>query len=388
MSDERYEFPLSFAQQRLWFLDQLEGPGSVYTIRLPVRLSGPLDADALQAAVDQLVARHESLRTTFTARDGKPVQVIRPSLRIALDWQNSKDTQQADDPAALHAWVGRQAAVPFMLDTGPLLRVHVLRIADGEHLLLLLCHHIIADAWSTSILFRDLAAIYDALTHDETPQLPELPVQYADYTVWQRDWLAGSELERQMEFWRGALAGAPAETALPFDRSRPPRQTYRGNRLTRVLPLPLTGAVQQLAADHACTTFMVLFAAFNVLLSRYTGQEDLCVGTPIAGRRRTELEGLIGLFANTLVLRTDLSGQPDFAELLARVRQSSLQAFAHQEMPFEKLVEELQPLRDQSRSPCFRRCSFCRTHRGKHSRFAGSTSSRVKPVRRRQPSLT
>jgi amino acid adenylation domain-containing protein len=349
MNKECYEFPLSFAQQRLWFLDQLEGPSAVYTIRLPVRLTGALDGDELQAAVDFVVARHESLRTTFADHGGKPVQVINSAVDVPVQWHELSAT----NPDDIHARVGELAGVPFDLVTGPLLRVHVLRIATDEHLLLLLCHHIVSDAWSSGVLFRDLAGAYDALIAGETPQPGELPVQYADYTIWQRDWLDGLELSRQLKFWQAALAGAPADTALPTDRPRPLQQTYNGSRLTRVMPVDLTVALKSLAADHSCTLFMVLFAAYNVLLSRYTGQDDICVGTPIAGRRRTELEGLVGLFVNTLVLRTDLSGQPGFLEQLARVRRSALAAFAHQELPFEKLVEALQPVRDQGRSPLF-----------------------------------
>ena len=357
MKTERYEFPLSFAQQRLWFLDQLEGPGTAYTIRLPVRLTGPLNRAALQEAVDFVVARHESLRTTFSLGDrwdnsegtDEPMQVIAADLAVPVQWHEFADLS----PESLRVRVAELAAVPFELATGPLFRVHVVQIATDEHLLLLLCHHIVSDAWSSGVLFSDLAAAYDALAADETPQLVDLPVQYADYTIWQRNWLDGPELERQLKFWRAALAGAPADTPLPTDRPRPPRQTYNGSRRTCVMPAELATALNALARENSCTLFMVLLAAFNVLLSRYTGQDDICVGSPIAGRRRTELEGLVGLFVNTLVLRTDLSGRPGFLELLARVRRSTLAAFAHQELPFEKLVEALQPVRDQGRSPLF-----------------------------------
>lgn len=349
MSAERYEFPLSFAQQRLWFLDQLEGPSTVYTIRLPVSLTGPLDRDSLQDAVNLVVARHESLRTTFVDRGGEPVQIITAAVEVPVQWHELTES----GPAVLHARVGELVAEPFDLAMGPLFRVHVLRIIANEHLLLMLSHHIVSDAWSSGVLFGDLAGCYAALAAGERPQLSELPVQYADYTIWQRNWLAGPELERQLEFWRVALADAPAELSLPTDRPRPPHQTYNGHRLTRVMPANLMAALNKLARDHSCTLFMVMLAAFNVLLSRYTGQDDICVGSPIAGRRRTELEGLIGLFVNTLVLRTDLSGRPGFLELLARVRRSTLAAFAHQELPFEKLVETLQPVRDQARSPLF-----------------------------------
>lgn len=349
MNTGRYEFPLSFAQQRLWFLDQLEGPSAVYTIRLPVRLNGPLDLAGLQDAVDIVMARHESLRTTFADRNGEPVQVIAPSIDVPVQLH----ALNSAIPDVIHERVGELSGIPFDLVKGPLFRVHVLRISSHEHLLLLLCHHIVSDAWSSGVLFGDLAAAYDAVVAGETLQAKELPVQYADYTVWQRNWMQGSELERQLKFWRAVLAGAPVDTLLPTDRPRPRQQTYNGSRLTRIIPIDLATALNMLARDNSCTLFMVAFAAFNVLLSRYTGQDDICVGSPIAGRRRTELEGLVGLFVNTLVLRTDLSGRPGFLELLARVRRSTLAAFAHQELPFEKLVEALQPVRDQSRSPLF-----------------------------------
>jgi len=349
LEPEQYRFPVSFAQQRLWFLDQLEGPSAVYNIKLPVRLSGPLDLDCLQRAADILVDRHESLRTTFAIEDGEPVQVITTDVAVPV--------RTLDMVGANREEIGRKVAElagqPFTLDQGPLLRLHILKLGVNEHLLLLVCHHIVSDAWSSSVMFRDLAAAYDALAAGETPILGDLPVQYADYTVWQREWLDGPELDRQIGYWRNKLIGAPELLQLPTDRIRPAGQTFNGSRVTRVWSAELTAALKLLAHSESSTLFMVLLAAFNVVLARYTGQEDVLVGSPIAGRRRTELENLVGLFVNTLVFRTDLSGNPSFRELLVRVRATALEAYAHQELPFEKLVEALQPVRDLSRSPLF-----------------------------------
>ncbi|MDH3977782.1 MAG: amino acid adenylation domain-containing protein, partial [Gammaproteobacteria bacterium] len=346
---EHYEFPVSFAQQRLWFLDQLEGSSAVYNIRLPVLLKGELDVDCLQSAVDQVVARHETLRTRFQVREGVPVQVISEQAYVGI----TRHDMSVVSTETLQKAVGRLAAEPFDLSSDSLFRVHLLRLSDHEHLLLLLCHHIISDAWSSGILFRDLAAAYDAGVANGQPEWPELTVQYADYTVWQRTWLEGPELERQLQFWREALKGVPAESTLSPDFSRPTRQSFNGSRHAHVLPEALATDLTRLAQSESCTLFMLLFAVFNVLIFRYTGQDDLCIGSPIAGRRRSELEGLVGLFVNTLVLRTDLSGDPCFTELLAQVRKTALAGFGHQELPFEKLVEALQPERDASRSPLF-----------------------------------
>jgi amino acid adenylation domain-containing protein len=345
----QYQFPVSFAQQRLWFLDQLEGPSAVYNVKLPVRLVGELDFDILQQAIDLLVDRHESLRTTIVMKQGEPVQVVHASLSVPLQIID----MQADDEVAIRDKAAELAGEPFNLERGPLFRSFVMRTAPDDQLLLLVTHHVISDAWSSSVLFRDLAAIYTALVRGQTPVLAELPVQYADYAVWQREWLEGAELERQAAYWKNKLLAAPHVLALPTDRPRPPRQTYNGSRYSLVLSRELTAALKALAAEQSCTLFMVMLAAFNVLLGRYAGQDDVLIGSPIAGRRRTELEGLVGLFVNTLVFRNDLSGNPSFRSLLSRVRETALEAFGHQELPFEKLVEIMQPVRDMSHSPLF-----------------------------------
>ncbi|MFW2403321.1 MAG: amino acid adenylation domain-containing protein, partial [Gammaproteobacteria bacterium] len=346
---EQYEFPVSFAQQRLWFLDQLEGPGAAYNVKLPVRLSGPIDPDCLQRAIDHVVERHESLRTTFASRSGAPVQIVSSSTDVRLVTQEMRGAT-ADQ---LQQKVGELALHEFSLETGPLLRVHLLVIDDDEHLLVMIMHHIIGDAWSSSVLFQDLARAYDEFAAGGRPALPELSIQYADYAVWQREWLDGPHLDRQADYWRSQLADAPGLLEWPADRPRPRRQTFNGGKVLRPLTVELTADLKALAQRQSCTLFMVMLAAFDVLMARYTGSEDTVVGTPIAGRQRTELEGLVGLFVNTLVMRVDVSGNPSFVELLARVRAVSIDAFANQELPFEKLVEILQPPRDMSYTPLF-----------------------------------
>ncbi|NND35764.1 MAG: amino acid adenylation domain-containing protein, partial [Gammaproteobacteria bacterium] len=346
---EQYEFPVSFAQQRLWFLDQLEGPGAAYNVKLPVRLSGPIDPECLQRAIDYVVDRHESLRTTFASRNGAPVQIVSSSVEVPLVTQKLRDAT----PDRLQRKVGELALHEFSLEQGPLLRVHLFDLDEDENLLVIIMHHIIGDAWSSGVLFHDLARAYDAIVAGETPDLPELPIQYADFAVWQRDWLAGPHLDQQADYWRTQLADAPGLLEWPADRPRPRRQTFSGGKVLHALSADLSVGLKDLAQRQSCTLFMVLLAAFDVLMARYTGSEDTVVGTPIAGRQRTEVEGLVGLFVNTLVMRVDVGGNPTFAELLARVRAISIDAFSNQELPFEKLVEILQPARDMSHTPLF-----------------------------------
>jgi amino acid adenylation domain-containing protein len=351
MSTAHYVFPASFAQQRLWFLDQLEGASAVYNLKMALRLSGALDVPCLQRAVDAVVARHESLRTSFAMRGTELVQRVASQLDLPVQ---SLALEGASDDV-LAAKLNELGAASFDLQHGPLLRVHLLRL-DAEasaHVLLLVMHHIVSDAWSAGILYRDLAAYYSAFSTGAAAQLPELPVQYADFAVWQRDWLAGAELERQLAFWREHLQGAPPLLDLPVDRPRPALQSYKGNRLSRALPVELSARLQALAAGEGVTLYMLLFAAFNLLLSRWSGQSELVVGTPIAGRRRSELEALIGCFSNTLAIRTRFEGVDSFRALLAQVRGTTLAAFSHQELPFEKLVEVLQPPRNLAHAPLF-----------------------------------
>ncbi len=341
--------PLSWSQQRLWFLDQLEPNSSAYNISWTVRLKGELDQVALQIALNRLVSRHESLRTVFPAPDGAPVQKILPQLEVPIA---SEDMQGASDEK-FRARLGFLAAQSFDLATGPLLRVTVIRLNPGEHVMLVLIHHIVADGASMRVLFRELAALYEGERAGQSVELPALPVQYADYAVWQREWLDGDEQDRQAAYWHDQLEGLPPLLELPWDRPRSQAMRYRGASVLRVLPGGLADQLRQLGRAHGCTLFMVMLSAFYVLLMRYSGRSDLVVGTPMGGRSRTELEGLIGFFINTVVLRTDLSGDPGFVALLQNVRAVALESHANQELPFEKLVEILEPQRELSYSPVF-----------------------------------
>ncbi len=346
---QHWVFPASFAQQRLWFLEQLEGAGPVWNVRLPVRLTGTLDIAALEQAVAAVVARHEALRTTLQMRGGDILQVVASALTVPVERVALPEATEDE----LRTRLGELCSGTFDLREGPLLRVFLVELAPADHVLLILSHHCVSDAWSSGVLFRDLAASYTALTRGRPPLLPALPIQYADFAVWQRDWLAGPELERQAGYWREHLKNAPVLLDLPVDRPRPRLQSYRGHRLGHGLPVELTAQLQALAVTEGVTLFMLLFAAFNLLLARWSGQDDLVIGTPIAGRRRTELEGLVGFFANTLALRTRVDEAGNFRQLLLQVRATALAAFTHQDLPFEKLVEVLQPPRSLAHSPVF-----------------------------------
>ncbi|HEX2079919.1 MAG TPA: amino acid adenylation domain-containing protein, partial [Longimicrobium sp.] len=339
--------PLSFAQKRLWFLDQLHPGGTVYNVPAALRLTGELDSAALERALAEIVARHEVLRTTFAAADPEPLQVIAPAggFRLAVE--------EVGDEGELMLRLREESAHPFDLARGPLFRAHLFRRAADDHVLLLSMHHAVSDGWSLGVLYRELTALYDAFTRGEASPLPPLPVQYADFAVWQRGHLADGEMERQLGWWKERLAGAPELLELPTDRPRAAARRHHGAMHRAVLPREAFEAVQAVAAGADATPFMVLLAAYAVLLGRHAGQDDVVVGSPIAGRTHAELEGLIGFFVNTLPLRTDLSGDPTFLELVARVREATLGAYAHQELPFERLVDELNPERAGGWSPIF-----------------------------------
>ncbi|HKH46873.1 MAG TPA: amino acid adenylation domain-containing protein [Thermoanaerobaculia bacterium] len=347
-------FPLSFAQQRLWFLDQLEPDSAAYNLPLPVRLRGELPAALLERVFAGLVRRHEALRTTFAARGDQPVQVVHPDLLPALARIDLSDLPEAEREERARQIADQEAALPFDLRTGPLLRLTLVRLAARDHLLLVNLHHIVSDGWSMQVLLRELVALYEALSREAPAVLPELPFQYADFAVWQRQWLRGEVLEEQLAFWRRRLAGAPQRLELPTDRPRPAVQTSRGATRNRRLEPSLAAAVGELCRREDVTPFMALLAAWALLLGRLAGQDGVLVGTPIAGRHLRGSEHLIGFFVNTLVLRIGLDGEAlSFRQLLGRVRQASLEAFTHQDVPFERLVEELVPERDLSRSPLF-----------------------------------
>jgi amino acid adenylation domain-containing protein len=361
--------PLSFAQQRLWFLDQFEPGSPMYNMPFAVRFTGNLDLVAVEQSLDEIVRRHEILRTVFRAENGQPVQVILPDLSVPLQIVDLREVPESERQALSRQLIARQARRPFDLTHGPLLWATLLWMGKvcldagrhEEHVLLLNMHHIVSDGWSTGVLVRELAALYQAFCAGEPSRragrkqspLLELPIQYADFALWQRDWLRGEVLETQFAYWKRQLIPHPPVLALPADHPRPAAQTFHGALHSFVLPQDLTDKLKALSRQEGVTLFMTLLAALKTLLFRYTTQTDVAVGSPIANRSRPELEALIGFFVNTLVLRTDLSGNPTFRELLGRVHEVALGAFAHQDVPFEKLVEELRPERDLSRSPLF-----------------------------------
>jgi len=342
--------PLSFAQQRIWFLEQMGY--SNYFVSGTSRLTGLLDVKALERSLNEIVQRHEALRTTFTTIDGQPMQIIAPRLPLTLsvlDWSQLPSDERAVGTRRL----GTEALRPFNLERGPLLRASLLRFAEDEHLLLLTMHHIVSDGWSLGVLIRELATLYEGFIEGKTPSLPELPIQYADFAVWQRRWLSGEILERQLAYWKELLSDTPPVLDLPTDLPRPVVPTIEGSFLTCEISKELTEALKDLSRKEGVSLYMTLLAAFKILLARYAAQDEVVVGTPIANRNWIEIENLIGFFVNTLVLRTDLSGNPPFKELLKQIREVTLGAFAHQDVPFEKLVEELQPGRDITRTPFF-----------------------------------
>jgi hypothetical protein len=346
-------FPLSFAQQRLWVVDQLAPGNPAYNIALGVRLKGRLDVAALERSLREIVRRHESLRTTFTSRGGTPVQVISPQADVGLALQDLSAFAEPEREAEGERLAAAEARRPFDLERGPLLRVALLKFADDDHVLLRTVHHIVSDKISEDIFVRELATLYEAFSAGRPSPLPPLPIQYADYAQWQREWLGGDVLRGQIDYWETALAGAPPALDLPTDMPRPPVQTFRGARLTREFSPELTAEVEALAEREGCLLFMAILSAFKVVLLHLSGQDDLVVGTTISGRHRQEVAGLIGFFINTLVLRTGLSGDPTLRELMGRVRETVLAAEEHQYLPFEKLVEEMHVERDPSRHPLF-----------------------------------
>jgi amino acid adenylation domain-containing protein len=345
---------LSFAQERLWFLDQLEPGSAFYNLPFALRLRGELDVDALERSLGEIVRRHEALRTSFREHDGTPRQVVAPFGGFGLTVKDlahlPEETREVEVQREL---VAEGTARPFDLAAGPLFRVSLLRLGAEEHVVLLSQHHIVSDGWSMGVLYRELSSLYAAYREGRESPLPELGVQYADYAVWQREQVEGQVLERQLAYWRERLAGAPELLELPTDRPRPPVQTYRGATVPVELSPELLERLQALGRSEGATLYMVLLGAFQVLLSKYSGSEDVVVGSPIAGRTRKEVEELIGFFVNTLVLRTDLGGDPSFRETLRRAREVTLGAYEHQEVPFERLVAELQPERTLSHAPLF-----------------------------------
>lgn len=347
------ELPLSFAQQRLWFFDQLEPNSSAYNIQDAVRLAGRLDSRALEQTLSEIVRRHEVLRTSFPAVNGRPAQVIAEARPMRLPIVDLSDLPQSQREAEASRLVAEEAVRPFRLDQGPLLRGGLLRLQEDDHILIFTVHHIISDAWSMGALVREVAALYAAFSAGSPSPLLEPRVQYADYAHWQREWLRGEVLDRHVSYWKERLDGIPAALLLPTDRPRPATQTFRGERHFLELSRPMTDAIKALSRHEGATLFITLLAAFKVLMRYYASQDDIVVGTNVANRNHSETGDMVGFFVNQLVLRSDLSGDPGFRELLSRVRRVALEAYSHQDLPFEKLVEELQPRRDMSRSLLF-----------------------------------
>ena len=346
---DAFVLPASFGQRRLWFLDQLEPDSSAYNISSAIRLIGNVNAAALQLALNDLVTRHETLRTTFDVEDDEPVQIVDERGHIKLQVVNSENPPEG----AIAHLLTQLSNQSFDLLHGPLLNVHLIQMSNNESILFLNIHHIISDAWSLGILYRDLVSLYEQHTGNSNESLAELDIQYGDFAEWQQEWMQGEDLQKQLSYWKERLSDAPPVLELPIDRPRPRLQTHNGATLSRELSPALASSLRLLAKSEQCTLFILLLAAYNVLLMRYSGSEDIVVGTPIAGRGKRELEPLIGFFVNTLAMRADLSGNPVFAELLQQTKQDSLNAYRNQSVPFEKLVEELQPDRVMSYSPVF-----------------------------------
>ena len=345
--------PLSFAQQRLWFLDQLEGGSPAYNMPAALHLMGGIDIGALEQALNEVVRRHESLRTNFCAVNGEPIQVIAPVSEMKISILDLSSLPPDDRLPNARQLAADEARRPFALDRDPLLRVSLLRLSPEEHVLLATMHHIVSDGWSVGIFVRELGSLYEAYAAGKPSPLAPLPVQYADFASWQRRWLSGDVLQTQLAYWRKQLAGIPALLELPTDHPRPAVRSSRGATHSFVLPEELTVKLRALAQHENATLFMTLLAAFKVLLHRYSGQQDIVVGAPIANRHRGEIEPLIGFFVNSIALRTDLSDDPSFRALIARVRTIALDAYDHQDVPFEQLVEALNPERDLSHTPVF-----------------------------------
>ncbi|TMC17369.1 MAG: non-ribosomal peptide synthetase, partial [Chloroflexi bacterium] len=344
--------PLSFAQERLWFLHQWEPESSWYNVPIVLRLCGQLEVSALEWSLATVVQRHEVLRTTFEERSGQLMQVIAERLSMPMPVIDLRGLAHGEHDQQVSQLVHAEAWCSFNLAHGLLLRARLLKLDAQEHMLLLTAHHIIMDGWSMGVLMREVTMLYQARINGQSPALPALPIQYADYALWQREFLQGQVLEEQLAYWKKQLADL-SPLSLPTDHHRPAVKTDRGASQSRLLPEGVCDSLQALCRKHDVTLFMLLLAGFQVLLMRYSRQTDIAVGTPIANRSRAEVEGLIGFFVNTLVMRSDLSDDPTFLDLLSAAREVCLQAYLYQDVPFEKVVEAVEPERDLSRTPLF-----------------------------------
>ncbi|MUH00714.1 amino acid adenylation domain-containing protein, partial [Scytonema sp. UIC 10036] len=351
--EENAELPLSFAQQRLWFLDQLEPNSPFYNIPIGLRIVGNLQVAALLQSLQQIIVRHEALRTNFITVEGKPTQIIHTPTNWTFSVVDLLDVPTTEIEIATHKLAKFQAIQPFDLASEPLIRATLVVQSQTEHVLLVCMHHIVSDGWSMGVFVEELTALYNAYSIGQPSGLEPLAIQYADFAIWQRNWLVGDVLQSQLDYWLQQLKASPALLSLPTDRPRPSVQTFSGAHIEFALSMELSAKLTKLSQEQGCTLFMTLLAAFDTLLYRYSGQEDILVGTPIANRDYSEIESLIGFFVNTLVMRTDVSGNPSFMQLLSRVRSMAIDAYAHQNLPFEMLVEALQPQRDLSHTPLF-----------------------------------
>ncbi|HEX5601037.1 MAG TPA: condensation domain-containing protein, partial [Pyrinomonadaceae bacterium] len=344
---------LSFLQQGIWITEQLQPGTAAYNVPTVVRLQGPLDLAALRSSFDEILRRHESLRSSFVVVDGEPSQVVAETVLIDLAVDDLTHLPEESKEPAARQRAKEEIHRPFDLTETSLFRARLLKLGDDDHVLIMVLHHIVSDVWSMGILFRELSTLYSAYSQNQIIRLPELPVQYPDFAVWQRNHLQGELLDENLDYWKRQLAEAPPMLELPTDHPRPQRLSGRGVVEVFTLPEPLSEGLRQLSLKEGTTLFMTMLAAFQLLLSRYSNQDDVVVGCDTAGRNRAELEGLIGFFVNTLAMRTSLAGDPSFVELLARVKETCLGAFAHQNLPFERLVAELQPDRASNYSPIF-----------------------------------
>ena len=344
--------PLSFAQERLWFWEQLHPGTSTYNLTSAFRVDGDLDVTVLEQSLNEIMRRHEILRTSYTAVEGLPVQIVTPHSFVPLSVRDLGYLPQPERDFEVRRLAGEEALQPFDLTRAPLLRVSLLRLGAREHVALLSMHHIVSDVWSLGVLVEEIVTLYQEFLNGNTSPLPELPVQYADFAKWQREWLKGEVLADQLGYWKEQLRDAPL-LQLRTDRPRPQVYSAKGSIVPVNLPSGLVRELKSLSRNNNVTLFMTLLAAFNVLLHRHTGQNDIVVGTDIANRTRVETEKLIGFFVNMLVLRTDLKGDPTFTELLRRVREVTLGAYSHQDMPFAKLVDEIHLRRELTRNPLF-----------------------------------
>ncbi len=345
-------YPLSFGQERLWFLDQVAPGSPLYNLQIDIPLSFAVDEAAWRQTIAEIIRRHEALRTTFHSVDGQPVQVVSEFMDLCIPTVDLRGCSEEEWSAEVGRVAAEDSQRPFDLASGPLLRGTLIRLWDTSYIFLLTMHHIVSDGWSMDVLAREIAILYDAFSNGQESPLPDLPIQYPEFALWQREQLSGERLEGQLDYWRKQLAGLPV-LDMPADRPRPPVPTYRGAFCSAEIPSATLEGLRRLSQREGVTLFMTMLAAFQTLMMRYTGQEDIVVGTPIANRSQPEIEPLIGFFVNTLVMRTDLGGSPTFVDVVRRVREVALGAFSNQDLPFERLVEELQPQRDLSRNPLF-----------------------------------